>query len=152
MAGEQGAPAGGGQGRAAGPGRDFSALANPGIRGLASYDPGHDIVALRNRAGEQGLLELGGNESAWGPSLLALAALRDRVALGGGAMALAASRSGGDAVVLVRVGLLGAPLLTSRRPIEARAVGPSDRLPFAPGRCARHLGREAEWRCARDLP
>jgi histidinol-phosphate aminotransferase len=79
MAGEQGAPAGGGQGRAAGSGRDFSALANPGIRGLASYDPGHDIVALRNRAGEQGLLELGGNESAWGPSLLALAALRSEL-------------------------------------------------------------------------
>lgn len=49
-------------------GRDFGALASPGIRGLASYDPGHDIVALRNRAGDQGLLELGGNESAWGPA------------------------------------------------------------------------------------
>ena len=58
------------------PARDFSALANPGVRGLASYDPGHDIVALRHKAGEHGLLELGGNESAWGPSLLALAALR----------------------------------------------------------------------------
>jgi histidinol-phosphate aminotransferase len=56
--------------------RDIAALANPGVRGLASYDPGHDIVALRNGAGEHGLLELGGNESAWGPSLLALAALR----------------------------------------------------------------------------
>jgi hypothetical protein len=42
------------------PARDFSALASPGIRGLASYDPGHDIVALRNKAGEEGLLELGG--------------------------------------------------------------------------------------------
>ncbi len=55
---------------------DFARLAAPGIRGLASYDPGHDIVALRHQAGEQGLLELGGNESAWGPSLLAMAALR----------------------------------------------------------------------------
>jgi len=55
---------------------DFAALAQAGIRGLAAYDPGHDIVALRHRAGEQTLLELGGNESAWGPSLLALAALR----------------------------------------------------------------------------
>lgn len=59
--------------------RDFAALASPGIRGLASYDPGHDIVALRHRAGEHGLLELGGNESAWGPSLLALAALRSEL-------------------------------------------------------------------------
>ena len=61
------------------PARDFSALASPGIRGLASYDPGHDIVALRNKAGEHGLLELGGNESAWGPSLLAMAALRSEL-------------------------------------------------------------------------
>jgi histidinol-phosphate aminotransferase len=60
-------------------GRDFGALASPGIRGLASYDPGHDIVALRNNAGDQGLLELGGNESAWGPSLLAMAALRSEL-------------------------------------------------------------------------
>ena len=60
-------------------GRDFGALASPGIRGLASYDPGHDIVALRNKAGEQGLLELGGNESAWGASLLAMAALRSEL-------------------------------------------------------------------------
>ena len=61
------------------PARDFSALASPGIRGLASYDPGHDIVALRNKAGEHGLLELGGNESAWGASLLAMAALRSEL-------------------------------------------------------------------------
>jgi histidinol-phosphate aminotransferase len=59
--------------------KDFAALASPGIRGLASYDPGHDIVALRNRAGDHGLLELGGNESAWGPSRLALAALRSEL-------------------------------------------------------------------------
>ncbi len=61
------------------PARDFSALASPGVRALACYDPGHDIVALRNKAGAQGLLELGGNESAWGPSLLALAALRSEL-------------------------------------------------------------------------
>jgi histidinol-phosphate aminotransferase len=54
-------------------------LASPGVQGLASYDPGHDIVALRHKAGEQGLLELGGNESAWGPSLLAMAALRSEL-------------------------------------------------------------------------
>lgn len=54
-------------------------LASPGVQGLASYDPGHDIVALRHKAGDQGLLELGGNESAWGPSLLALAALRSEL-------------------------------------------------------------------------
>lgn len=57
----------------------FARLAAPGIRGLASYDPGHDIVALRRRAGSEGLLELGGNESAWGPSPQALAALHSEL-------------------------------------------------------------------------
>lgn len=52
------------------------------------------------------------------------------VALGGGAMALAASRSGGDAVVLVRVGLLGAPLLTTlATDLLARLVYPLVLLP-----------------------
>ena len=57
----------------------FVRLASPGVQGLASYDPGHDIVALRNGAGKHGLLELGGNESAWGASLLASAALRSEL-------------------------------------------------------------------------
>jgi histidinol-phosphate aminotransferase len=43
-------------------------LARPAIRRLRAYDPGHDIVALRARHAERGLLELGGNESHWGPS------------------------------------------------------------------------------------
>lgn len=73
------APADGRGDGAARAARDFSALASPGIRGLASYDPGHDIVALRNKAGDHGLLELGGNESAWGASLLAMAALRSEL-------------------------------------------------------------------------
>lgn len=47
---------------------DFEALAQPGIRRLRGYDPGHDIVALRRRFGEQMLLELGSNENAHGPS------------------------------------------------------------------------------------
>lgn len=45
---------------------DFQALAQPGIRRLRAYDPGHDIVALRRRFPE--LLELGSNENAFGPS------------------------------------------------------------------------------------
>lgn len=47
---------------------DFQALAQPGVRGLRAYDPGHDLVALRRRAGAEGLLELGSNENAFGPS------------------------------------------------------------------------------------
>ncbi|PKM08377.1 MAG: histidinol-phosphate transaminase [Gammaproteobacteria bacterium HGW-Gammaproteobacteria-7] len=43
-------------------------LAQPAVRRLRAYDPGHDIVALRARHAEHGLLELGGNESHWGPS------------------------------------------------------------------------------------
>jgi histidinol-phosphate aminotransferase len=56
--------------------RDVAAWAAPGIRGLASYDPGHDIVALRRKAGPAGLLELGGNESPWGASPLVRPALQ----------------------------------------------------------------------------
>ena len=46
---------------------DFESLANPGIRGLRAYDPGHDLVALR-RAHEGALVELGSNENPHGPS------------------------------------------------------------------------------------
>ncbi|BCT93722.1 histidinol-phosphate aminotransferase 2 [Lysobacter helvus] len=52
----------------------FEALAQPGIRGLRAYDPGHDLVAWRRRVGP-GLIELGSNENPWGPS----AAARDAV-------------------------------------------------------------------------
>jgi histidinol-phosphate aminotransferase len=38
------------------------------VRALRAYDPGHDLVALRRAAGAAGLLELGSNENAWGPS------------------------------------------------------------------------------------
>ncbi|NZA26039.1 histidinol-phosphate transaminase [Luteimonas sp. SJ-92] len=54
----------------------FAALAQPGIRALKAYDPGHDLVALRRRSGA-GLVELGANENPYGPSPLALAAARD---------------------------------------------------------------------------
>ena len=46
---------------------DFAAWARAGVRALRPYDPGHDIVALRRRAGTDGLLELGSNESPQGP-------------------------------------------------------------------------------------
>lgn len=48
---------------------DFKALANPALRTLQAYDPGHDIPALRKDfAGRGGLLELGSNENCHGPS------------------------------------------------------------------------------------
>ena len=58
---------------------DFEALANPGVRGLRAYDPGHDLVALRrahagNVAGTP-LVELGSNENPYGPSPAAKAAV-----------------------------------------------------------------------------
>jgi histidinol-phosphate aminotransferase len=46
---------------------DFGSLANPVIRSLRAYDPGHDLVALR-RAHSGVLVELGSNESPHGPS------------------------------------------------------------------------------------
>ena len=56
---------------------DFAALAQAGIRGLCAYDPGHDLVALRRRFGEPGLVELGSNENPYGPSPAARAAALD---------------------------------------------------------------------------
>ncbi len=48
---------------------DFKALANPAIRRLVAYDPGHDIPSLRQAfADKNGLLELGSNENCYGPS------------------------------------------------------------------------------------
>ena len=49
---------------------DFQALAQPGIQRLRAYDPGHDLVALRERFNNKGsasgaagfLIELGSNE------------------------------------------------------------------------------------------
>ena len=54
---------------------DFESLAQPGIRRLRAYDPGHDIVALRAAFG-CALLEMGSNENAWGTSPAALAAFQ----------------------------------------------------------------------------
>jgi histidinol-phosphate aminotransferase len=45
---------------------DFAGLVRPGIRGLRAYDPGHDLVALRQ--GRPDLVELGSNENSWGCS------------------------------------------------------------------------------------
>jgi len=48
---------------------DFKALANPAMRTLLAYDPGHDVPALRKAFAPQGgLLELGSNENSLGPS------------------------------------------------------------------------------------
>ena len=47
---------------------DFDAMAQPGIQGLRAYDPGHDIVTLREKFAGKALLELGSNESPYGPS------------------------------------------------------------------------------------
>ena len=46
----------------------FSALAQPAIRRLRAYDPGHDLVAFRRRFHDRFLVELGSNENAYGPS------------------------------------------------------------------------------------
>ncbi|MFT3896127.1 MAG: histidinol-phosphate transaminase [Thermomonas sp.] len=56
---------------------DFEALANPGIRGLRAYDPGHDLVALRRRFAEAQLVELGSNENPYGASPRAKQAILD---------------------------------------------------------------------------
>ena len=55
----------------------FAALAQPGIRGLRAYDPGHDLVALRRQFDRQLLIELGSNENPYGASPAARAALLD---------------------------------------------------------------------------
>lgn len=57
---------------------DFEALAQPAIRRLRAYDPGHDICALRHRF--PGLIELGSNENPLGPSLAAIDAARESLA------------------------------------------------------------------------
>ena len=56
----------------------FAARAQPGVRTLRAYDPGHDLVALRRRAAAAcaaPLLELGSNENPYGPSPAARAAI-----------------------------------------------------------------------------
>lgn len=46
----------------------FAGLAQPAIRGLKAYDPGHDLVALRRGFAPDVLVELGSNENPHGPS------------------------------------------------------------------------------------
>ena len=58
----------------------FAALAQPGVRGLRAYDPGHDLVALRRRFADAVLTELGSNENPFGPSPRALEAARASLA------------------------------------------------------------------------
>ena len=57
-------------------GLDFDALATPAVRALRAYDPGHDLVAWRRRVGPS-LVELGSNETPWGASPAARAAVLD---------------------------------------------------------------------------
>jgi histidinol-phosphate aminotransferase len=47
---------------------NFNALANAGVQGLKAYDPGHDIVKLRQQFSNTLLVELGSNENTYGPS------------------------------------------------------------------------------------
>ena len=56
---------------------DFERLANPGVRGLRAYDPGHDLVSLRLRFAQIQLVELGSNENPYGASPLARQAILD---------------------------------------------------------------------------
>ena len=56
---------------------DFASIANPGVRGLRAYDPGHDLVALRRRYVEAQLVELGSNENPYGASPKARQAIVD---------------------------------------------------------------------------
>ena len=59
---------------------DFTTLANPAMRNLQAYDPGHDIPALRRLyADGGGLLELGSNENCYGPSPLVATGLQDEL-------------------------------------------------------------------------
>ena len=55
----------------------FSARAQPGVRGLRAYDPGHDLVALRRRFADAHLIELGSNENPYGASPAVRAAVLD---------------------------------------------------------------------------
>ncbi len=48
----------------------------PVVAALAAYDPGHDLVALRQKSSPRPLIELASNESAFGPSAAAVAVVR----------------------------------------------------------------------------
>lgn len=87
---------------------DFEALANPGIRGLRAYDPGHDLVALRRKL-QAPLLELGSNENPYGASPKAKQAIVDALAgihvypdpLGGDLKRALAAKLGVEAAQLI---------------------------------------------------
>jgi histidinol-phosphate aminotransferase len=55
----------------------FAQRAQPGIRGLRAYDPGHDLVALRSQRAPDLLVELGSNENPQGASPAARVAVLD---------------------------------------------------------------------------
>jgi histidinol-phosphate aminotransferase len=57
--------------------RWFVAMAQPGVRGLRAYDPGHDLVALRRSFADTVLVELGSNENPYGASPAVRAAVLD---------------------------------------------------------------------------
>ena len=57
----------------------FAARAVAGVRALKAYDPGHDVVAMRERS--PWLVELGANENPYGPSPAARAAVLDALPL-----------------------------------------------------------------------
>jgi histidinol-phosphate aminotransferase len=57
--------------------RWFAERAQPGVRGLRAYDPGHDLVALRRRFAQTHLVELGSNENPYGASPAVRAAVLD---------------------------------------------------------------------------
>ena len=88
---------------------DFDALANPGIRGLRAYDPGHDLVALRRAHADGALVELGSNENPYGPSPAAKRAVLETLnqlhrypdPLGGDLKRALAARHGVDTTQLV---------------------------------------------------
>lgn len=70
----------------------FEALAQPAIRHLRNYDPGHDLVALRRKASPGLLVELGSNEHPYGPS----PRVRDAVIASIGALHRYPDPRGGD--------------------------------------------------------
>src|SRR5688572_20016919 len=57
----------------------FAARAARGVQGLKAYDPGHDLIALRRKFGEERLVELGSNENPYGPSPAARMAILDQL-------------------------------------------------------------------------
>lgn len=57
----------------------FAARASRGVQGLRAYDPGHDLVALRRKFGEDHLVELGSNENPYGASPAARIAILDQL-------------------------------------------------------------------------